>query len=76
MALEVIYLAESVQIERGPGRGLSQAPLRPGWAENRPKIDAVRSYPLPPNLKLGLPGIEQNGAKRAVSRPRLFPGPP
>ncbi len=33
---------KSVQIERGPGRGLSQGPPGPGW---RPKIDDFRSPP-------------------------------
>ncbi len=40
-----------MQIERGPGRGPSQAPPRPGWAATRPKIDDFRSYPLPPKHK-------------------------
>ncbi len=37
-----------MQIERGPGRGLSQAPR--GRAGKRPKIDDFRSYP-PQKLK-------------------------
>ncbi len=34
-----------MQIKRGPGRGLSQAPAAPGWAGKRPKMDNFRSYP-------------------------------
>ncbi len=40
-----------MQIERGPGRGFSQAPLGPGWAGKRPKIDDFRSYPHPEKPK-------------------------
>ncbi len=35
----------SVQIERGPGRGLPQAPPEPGGAGKRPQIDDFQSYP-------------------------------
>ncbi len=37
---------KSVHIERGPGRGLSQAPPGPGWAGKRPEIDDLRSHKL------------------------------
>ncbi len=40
----------SMQIERGPGRGISQAPPGLGWAGKRPKICDFVSY-LPPKQK-------------------------
>ncbi len=40
---------KSVQIERGPGKGHSQAPPEPGWAGKRTKIDD--SGPMSPRTK-------------------------
>ncbi len=40
-----------LQIEQGPGRGLSQAPSGPGWAEKRPTTNEFRSYPPPTTQK-------------------------
>ncbi len=37
-----------MQIERGPGRGLSHAHPGPGWAGKRPPNDGFRTYPPPP----------------------------
>ncbi len=39
-----------MQIERGPGRGLSQASPGPGWAGKLPKINDFRSYPPPEKI--------------------------
>ncbi len=38
-----------MQIERGPGRGLSHAPPGPGWDGKQPKIDDF--LPSPPQEK-------------------------
>ena len=55
-----------MQIERGPGRGLSQAPPGPGWAGKRPKINDFRSYPPPQkkHLKTRLTASEQSSNSR------------
>jgi hypothetical protein len=48
---------KSMQIERGPGRDLLQAPTGPGWAGKRLQIDDFRSYfppSLPPEQKLNV----------------------
>ena len=56
-----------MQIDRGPGRGLSQAPPGPGWAGKRPKIDDFRSYPPPrKNLKTILTALETSGHGHAA----------
>ncbi len=41
-----------MQIERGPGRCLSQALPGPDWAEKRPKICDVRMFGTPPTKNL------------------------
>jgi hypothetical protein len=61
------------QLERGPGRGLSQAPPGPGWAGKRPKIDDVRSY-TPPATKQKNPfdciGVTFAGRRQAKTGTR------
>ncbi len=52
-----------MQIEQGPGRGLSQAPPGPGWAGKRTKIDDFRSPPRPPEKTLKLEGKTFSNSK-------------
>ncbi len=48
-----------MQIEWGPGRGLSQVLPGPGGAGKRPQIDDIRSYTPPQeNLKTILAAVE------------------
>ncbi len=66
-----------VQNERGPGRGLSQAPPGPGWAGKRPQIGDFRSPPGK-SLKTNLIALELSWVAAALHAhrfPALTDGP-